>query len=406
MTVFRWSRRWPGRRLAALGAGVGVAAAVIVPMARTAQVSAAAQPCVVSYQVNQWTGGFTAQVGLTNNGAPLTAWTLTWTFDGSQNITSAWNAQLTQSGAEVQAANLAYDGSVATGGTVSFGFQATFSGSNDVPADFAVNGVACNGGSPSPSPSPSPTATVTPSPSPSPTATTTGSPCGATVFCDGFENQAGTVPSGRWSISTPDCSGTGTASVDSTVAHTGSKSVRVNGGATYCNHVFIDDTADMPAAGPDVFVRFWVMHTTPLPTGHVTFLAMTDAADGGTSLRLGGQNGALMWNRQSDDATLPDQSPAGVAQSATLPVNTWECIEFEVNSANGDINTWVNGTSVPGLTEDGVATPNINDQWLSSDPGWRPRLTDLRLGWESYASEADTLWFDDVALSSARIGCG
>ena len=389
MAVIRWKCRWPGRRLATLGVGVTVVAAVIVPMARMAQVSAAAQPCVVSYQVNQWTGGFTAQVGLTNNGAPLAGWTLTWTFDGNQQITSAWNAQVTQNGAVVQAASLAYDGSVATGGTVSFGFQAAFSGSNDVPANFAVNGTACNGGSPSPSPTP----------------TTTGSPCNATVFCEGFENQAGTVPSGRWSVSTPDCSGTGTASVDSTVAHTGSKSVRVNGGASYCNHVFIDDTADMPAAGPDMFVRFWVMHNTPLSTGHVTFLAMTDAANGGTSLRLGGQNGALMWNRQSDDATLPDQSPAGVAQSVTLPVNTWQCIEFEVNSANGDINTWVNGTSVPGLTENGVATPNVSDQWLAN-PNWRPHLTDLRPGWESYASETDTLWFDDVALSSARIGCG
>ena len=402
MTVFGWNCRWPGRRLAVLGASAAAAAAVIVPMAGTAHVSAAAQPCVVSYQVNQWTGGFTAQVGLTNNGAPLTAWTLTWTFDGNQQVASAWNAQVTQNGAMVRAANLSYDGSVATGGTVSFGFQGTFSGSNDVPADFAVNGVACNGGSPSPSPTATPTPTATPSPTPS--VTPTGSPCGATVFCDGFENQAGPAPSGRWSISTPDCSGTGGASVDSAVAHTGSKSVRVNGGASYCNHVFVDDTADMPAAGPDLFVRFWVKHGTPLPTGHVTFLAMTDSAQGGKSLRLGGQNGRLMWNRESDDATLPDQSPAGVAQSVTLPVNTWECIEFEVNEVNGTINTWVNGTNVPGLTTGGGATPNVNDQWLTNT-SWRPHLTDLRLGWESYASEADTLWFDDVALSSARIGC-
>jgi hypothetical protein len=394
-----------GRRLLMLGVGVIVGAALIEPMTGMAQVRAAAQPCVVTYQVNQWTGGFTAQVGLTNNGAQLSGWTLTWTFDGNQQITSAWNAQVTQNGAIVQAVNLAYDGSVATGGTVSFGFQATFSGSNDVPANFAVNGVACNGGSPSASPSGSPTPSATASPSPSPSVTTTGSPCNATVFCDGFENQTGTVPSGRWSISTPDCSGTGTASVDSTVAHTGSKSVRVNGGASYCNHAFIDDTADMTVVGPDVFVRFWVMHNTALPTGHVTFLAMTDAADGGMSLRLGGQNGALMWNRQSDDATLPDQSPAGVAQSVTLPVNTWQCIEFEVNSASGAINTWVNGTSVPGLTEDGVATPNVNDQWVAQATNWRPHLTDLRLGWESYATETDTLWFDDVALSSSRIGC-
>jgi Cip1-like, core domain len=189
------------------------------------------------------------------------------------------------------------------------------------------------------------------------------------------------------------------------VAHTGSKSVRINGGATYCNHVFIGDLADMAAAGSDIFVRFWVKHTTPLPTDHVTFVAMNDSNANNSDLRLGGQNGALQWNRQSDDATLPDQSPAGVAESMLLPVNTWECLEFEVNGTNGHINTWLNGTAVPGLTEDGVPTANIDDQWLSNT-NWRPRLTNLKLGWESYASDSDTLWFDDVALSSSRIGCG
>jgi hypothetical protein len=398
MYVIVWDGHLAGHRLARLGVGVAVLAAAIVPAVGIAHVSAATGPCSVSYQLNQWTGGFTATIGLTNNGGPLTGWTLTWTFTGNQQVTSAWDAQVTQNGAIVQATNMSYNGSVTTGGTVSFGLQGTFSGANDVPADFAVNGAACSGSGP-PSPSPTPT----PSGSPSPTAS--GSSClSATVFCDSFEDQMGSVPSGRWSVSTPNCSGTGTVAIDSTVAHTGNKSVRINGGSTYCNHVFIADTADMPAAGPDVFVRFWIMHNTPLPTGHVTFLAMNDSANGNTNLRLGGQNGALMWNRESDDATLPDQSPAGVAQSVPLPVNSWQCVEFEINATNGQISTWVNGMSVPGLIEDGVPTPDIDDQWLSTS-SWRPHLTDLKLGWESYASDTDTLWFDDVALSSARIGC-
>jgi hypothetical protein len=32
-------------------------------------------------------------------------------------------------------------------------------------------------------------------------------------------------------------------------------------------------------------------------------------------------------------------------------------------------------------------------------------VNDLRLGWESYGGDADTLWFDDVALGTGRIGC-
>ncbi|MEV7181301.1 hypothetical protein [Kitasatospora sp. NPDC093679] len=42
---------------------------------------------------------------------------------------------------------------------------------------------------------------------------------------------------------------------------------------------------------------------------HVTAVTLADARDGGEDLRIGGQNGALQWNRESDDATLPVQSP-------------------------------------------------------------------------------------------------
>ena len=52
---------------------------------------------------------------------------------------------------------------------------------------------------------------------------------------------------------------------------------------------------------------------------------------------------------------------------------------------------------------DGVPTPDIDQQWLAR--AWHPSVTDLRLGWESYAGDADTLWFDDVAVGSSRIGC-
>jgi hypothetical protein len=352
-------------------------------------------PCQVTDQVNQWSGGFTSTITVTNNGPAVTNWTVTWTFDGNQQVTSAWSAQVTQTGTAVTAANESYNGSLAAGGTVSFGFQATYSGTNDVPVDFAVNGQSCNGTTPT-------TTTTTTTTTP----TSTGCAVTSAVFCDSFENQAGGTPSGRWAVTTPNCSGTGTAAVDATVAHTGTKSVRFNGTDGYCNHVFAGDPTDMAAASPTWYVRFWIRHTTALPTGHVTFLAMNDSANGNTDVRLGGQNGALVWNRQSDDATLPAQSPAGVAQSMALPTGVWTCVEFSVDGTNGQIHTWVNGTAVPGLTDDGVPTQDVDSQWITSKPNWRPRLTDLKLGWESYGGGGpDTLWFDDVALGTARIGC-
>ncbi|GAA2006077.1 hypothetical protein GCM10009838_85420 [Catenulispora subtropica] len=226
------------------------------------------------------------------------------------------------------------------------------------------------------------------------------------VFCDGFESQTSTTPSGRWSVVTPDCSGTGSATITTAQQHAGTESLQIDGRGTYCDHVFADDLTDMAAASPTWYVRFWMKHTTPLPTNHTTFLALNDAAHNNTDLRLGAQNGALVWNRESDDATLPAQSPAGVAQSVVVPTGAWECLEFAVDGASGQIHTWFNGTAVPGLTADSVSTPDVDDQWLAgAGASWRPRLTDLKLGWEDYSSGDDTLWFDDVALSTSRIGC-
>jgi hypothetical protein len=411
--MIRLLRRRHVRDAALAAAAAAVAASIVVVAPNVHAAAGAAGPCSVTYQVNQWTGGFTVNVGLTNNGSPITAWTLTWTFAGDQQITSGWNAQVTQSGQAVKAMNEPYNGSVPTGGTASFGFQATFSGTNAVPTDFALNGAACGGGaSSSPSPSASPSASASASASASPSASASGTPTGnagcpsAAVFCDGFENQGGTVPSGRWSVVTPNCSGAGTASITTAQAHTGAKSLAISGGSTYCDHVFAADTTDMAAAAPTWYVRFWMRHSTPLPTNHTTFLAMNDSAAGNTDLRLGAQNGALVWNRQSDDATLPDQSPAGVAQSVVVPTGAWECVEFSVSRTTGQINTWYNGTLIPGLTENGTVTQNVNDQWIAgTGANWRPNLTDLKLGWENYSNGTDSLWFDDVVLSTSRIGC-
>jgi hypothetical protein len=231
-------------------------------------------------------------------------------------------------------------------------------------------------------------------------AATTGATPLATAFTDGFEDQTGTTPSGRWNTSVRDCSGTGSAAVDSSVAHSGSKSIRVDGKTGYCNHAFVGTTLD---GGGPLYVRFWINHSTPLPTGHVAFAAMQDSADGGKDLRMGGQNQALQWNRESDDATLPAQSPVGVSMSQPLPTNTWSCLEFGIDG--GNLTTWLNGTEVQGLVADGTPTADVDQQWVSSRPGWSPSLQNLRFGWESYADGNDTLWFDDIAVSSAKIGC-
>lgn len=253
-------------------------------------------------------------------------------------------------------------------------------------------------GSASTSSPPSGVATLTPLGD----ATPAGGPSGscAAAACDGFETQTGATLSGLWRFSAPDCQGTGSATVVTGTAHSGSRSLQVNGGSGYCNHAFA--TFGAPLSGSTVYARLWVRHTTALPDGHVTFLTFDDASSPGKPLRVGGQNGRLQWNRAKDDATLPEQSPAGVARSVALPTTGWHCLELAVGSA-GTARTWVDGVAIAGLTVDGTPTPDIDRQW--SAVTWRPSVRSLSLGWESYGGGTDRLWFDDVAVGTSRIGC-
>lgn len=102
----------------------------------TTQASSSGGGCSATLAVtNQWTPGFTDTVTVTNNGtAPTHGWTVGWTWPNGQQITSYWNAALSQSGAAVTATNLAYNGAIGAGASTSFGVQGTWSGSNGAPA--------------------------------------------------------------------------------------------------------------------------------------------------------------------------------------------------------------------------------------------------------------------------------
>lgn len=364
---------------------------VVVPASGSAQ----ATGCRVDYTVNEWTGGYSAQVRITHTGSALSGWRLTWTYGGDRQVTSAWNATVTQTGHAVTAVNADWNGALTDGGTVDFGLQGTWQSVGPAPDDFTLNGVSCGGDGTSPPTTPPPT---TPPPTAPPSAE-----CGDAAVCEDFEDQAGPAPAGNWRFTAPDCQGTGTASVDTEVAHSGTRSLRLDGRAGYCNHAFVAAAADLSSVGPVLHLRMWVRHTTALPAAHVTFVSMPDSSQAGKALRIGGQNGALQWNRESDDATLPAQSPVGVGLSRPLPTDSWQCVRFAVDTTAPQLDTWLNEEQVPGLHADGVPTQDVDQQWLSRTTP--PRPTALRLGWESYGTGDDTLWFDDVVVGSSPVGC-
>jgi len=230
--------------------------------------------------------------------------------------------------------------------------------------------------------------------------------CADLPLCEDFEATADGAPPdpALWTIAAPNCMGTGKLAVASDQAHSGARSLRVDGGGGYCDHVFIANTAAITGLGDQVYGRFWLRLGDPLGQGHVTFLTMKDSNDGGKDLRMGGQSQILMYNRESDDATLPTLSPTGIAMSVAPAAGQWTCIEFLLDQAAGQITTWVDSAEVAGLRVDAEATPDLDQQWFNK-PGWKPKLEDIKFGWESYAGQNMVLHFDDLALAAARIGC-
>ncbi|MEN3305896.1 MAG: hypothetical protein V7603_2098 [Micromonosporaceae bacterium] len=103
--------------------------------------------CRVSYTKNEWQGGLTGNVTITNTGtAAVNGWTLAFTFPGDTKVTSAWNATVTQSGAAVTAGNVSYNGTIAPGGNASFGFQGTWTSNDTNPTGFSLNNSPCTTG--------------------------------------------------------------------------------------------------------------------------------------------------------------------------------------------------------------------------------------------------------------------
>ena len=227
-----------------------------------------------------------------------------------------------------------------------------------------------------------------------------GCPDGA--FCDSFDAPAATaLDPARWTTLMPSCSGTGAISLDDQVAHSGKQSVRVQGAAGYCNHVFFAPKTF--SASDPLYARFFVRFAAPFGASHVTFAALRDGSEG-KDLRMGGQSEILIWNRGSDDATLPELSPAGIALSIKPEAAAWLCVELMIDAQERTLRTWVDGEAVAGLVVEGDPTPDVDAQWQRK-PDWQPKIEDLKLGWESYGDASNTLWFDDVAFGATRLGC-
>lgn len=94
-------------------------------------------------KTSDWGTGFGGQWTIKNTGSTgISSWTVEWDFPSGTSVTSAWDADVTNSGTHWTAKNKSYNGTIAPGASVSFGFNGAGPGS---PSNCKLNGDSCDG---------------------------------------------------------------------------------------------------------------------------------------------------------------------------------------------------------------------------------------------------------------------
>jgi hypothetical protein len=211
--------------------------------------------------------------------------------------------------------------------------------------------------------------------------------CAGSTFalCEDFES--GVLDTKVWKLTQT----RGTATLDATRAARGSR---------YALHVHVDPGSDtlvgitesrtFPALKAALFARAFIF----IPSAQVTALFNGDRhsrliyAQGASpygEYALGIWNGGLIQNHYSktDDSQDTQMLP---------PFDQWFCLEYELNSAAGNVKAYLNDVEIPALRHNGWPASNIDT---------------LMFGVDRYGSfsVAEDIWFDELVVDSARIGC-
>jgi len=138
------------------------------------------------------------------------------------------------------------------------------------------------------------------------------------------------------------------------------------------------------------------------PSDHVTYLMFADKTKMG-QLRLGAQNGGMIWNYDMGDSILPDYNEA--ANSLKPSPNEWHCFEFQFDATTPSMHVFMDNQESPKMLLDATSTPGIDDRWMRDMPGWKPSITNFAFGAGDPSAGLVTTWFDDIAVSNSRPGC-
>lgn len=187
------------------------------------------------------------------------------------------------------------------------------------------------------------------------------------------------------------------ALVDSTRAHSGTKSVHFHAKS---NQAFLMKA--LPANTNKLYVRAWFYMTRQLGqnpgANHETLIGINKDKD--NEIRFGEIKGAIGTNEVPTDNISPKMDLWG--KGPVIAANKWVCIEvaFIGDQPQHELHAWADGTEVHSIT--------MGDQWQNGvmPATWLSgKFVNVILGWQSFSNAENDVWMDDLVLSTSRINC-
>lgn len=238
--------------------------------------------------------------------------------------------------------------------------------------------------------------------------TTTEPSGGGTILLrEDFESHtAGAAPQGYdtfigWVANPTNPSGPEVVAVGTEQKHGGSKALQIKGGSNPAQLVW-----KIPQGQTKLYVRTWLylvdrqLGQNP-DANHETLIAVRDSVGQANSeVRFGEIKGVIGTNEVPSDDITPKSEQWG--KGPVIEKGRWACLEvaFLGDKAYNELHAWVDGELVHEVT--------AADQWThgSLSPNWiKGRFTELVFGWHSFSNASNTLWMDDIVVSTERVGC-
>jgi hypothetical protein len=200
--------------------------------------------------------------------------------------------------------------------------------------------------------------------------------------------------------------------IDSTHVHTGTKALQLAVPVADAPRAFavLKGSTVFPAPVHEHYGRMWIwISAVQGATGyftHIDNIEATGTIDGTPSTAFERvRYGAGLQPNSSQPTLYGDLTNDGSIDAAVnqdpqvpVPLETWSCYEWHFGGPAVEGNFWLNGTVVTGLTPPGYG-------W---DPSWQfPLIDSVSIGWQAWGHLVVpvTVWIDDVAVGTSRLGC-